>query len=61
MSRPITFDPRASEARARFRVRDFAPVVARVARYGVALYVAQAAAGFAIGFTVPFLRVAGVF
>ena len=56
--RPITYDHRAAAARARFNVRAYAPTVIRI---GVKLYVAQAVAGFAIGFAVPFLRVAGVF
>lgn len=59
MSRPINYDPRAAIARARFNPRAFAPV-ANMARFAVGAYIAQAAIGFAIGFTVPILHTMGV-
>ena len=57
--RPINYDYRAEKARTHFRVRAL-PLAYTVARYGVALYVAQAVAGFAVGFTLPWLRLMGV-
>lgn len=64
MSRPITYDYRAPR---RFRVRALpvAYVVAgsrltTLAKWGAALYLAQAAGGVVVGFTIPWLQLLGV-
>lgn len=74
MARPIGYQPLALAPAASFsrklsrNVRALAPVTtsqpfhfAKLAKIGFALYVAQAATGAVIGFTIPILNALGVF